>query len=167
LCFSYSAIAAEKVGIVDVQKVISDSLVVNDVNSQINVENDKLQALLAKASSEFEEKKKGLLEQQVALSEEVFQKKAAELQQNFQAVRESLGNQLMLLDESYKKALDQIADITVKVMGDVAKSQDIKLLFAKFCLLYSQDAPDLSEDVLQELNKRLNKFQVDFRSLDK
>ena len=167
LCFSYGAIAADKSGIIDVQKVISDSLAVNDVNGQINAENDKLQARLAEASAEFEEKKTKLLERQAVLSEEAFQKKAAELQQNFQAVRESVSNQLMLLDESYRKALDQIADITIKVISDVAKSQDIKLLFAKFCLLYSQDAPDLSADVLQELNKRLSKFQVDFQNLDK
>ncbi len=112
---------APKVGIVDIQKVMSDSPKVKQFQEQLNTKGKEL-------SDQLEKDKK-------ALSQEEFQKKQETLYAEFMKFKQDLETQI---DNAVKQALEQ-----------VAKEKKVDIILYKNSV--AQGGIDISDDVIQKM----------------
>lgn len=143
--------------IVDNDKMINDSLVLQDLQKQIREQNSKLQEEFEKELEKFKPSK----EEFDLLSEEAKKEKAEQFNKYAAQARDDYAKKLSGLEERYKNSVDSIFKKIKEVTKKIAESEKIDLVLfisSKNQVLYSQDGVDLSDKVLKHVNKSMSKF---------
>jgi len=151
LCAAVSASAAERIGYVDMQRVVSESAagkraraeiegMIKQKQEQVNREGQKLKAL----QESFEKEKLTLTEAQRKTKERDFEKKV----QSYQQLAADAQRDLREKDNEYtRKALTAIR----AAIRELAKEEKLMLVLEKNeqPVLYAEDGPDLTDKVIK------------------
>lgn len=159
MAYNRSASHHYTVAIVDSDKVVNGSLALQDTQRQIREHTHKLQ-------QEFEkelEKVKPSQEEFDLLSEEAKREKAEQFSKYAAQARDDYAKKGSDLEESYKNSVDSIFNKIKEVTKKIAENEKIDLVLfisSQNSILYSKDRVDLSDKVLQNINKVMPKFDV-------
>ncbi|MDF0607939.1 OmpH family outer membrane protein [Wolbachia endosymbiont of Onchocerca gibsoni] len=148
-----------KIVIVDSDKVINESLALQNIQQQIKKQSSKLQ-------QEFEselEKFKSSKEEFELLSEEARKEKADQFNKHAVSARDNYAKKMSHLEESYRDAVEDIFNKMKEVARKTAEKNSIDLVFflpKKNQILYSMDRVDLSDVLLKNINKEMREFTL-------
>lgn len=151
LCAAFTALAAERIGYVDMQRVVTESNagkraraemegMVKQKQEQVNREGQKLKAL----QESFEKEKLTLTEAQKKTKQRDFEKKV----QAYQQLAAEAQRDLREKDAEYtRKALTDIR----AAIRELAKEEKLMLVLEKNeqPVLYAEDGPDLTDKVIK------------------
>ncbi|MDG7055930.1 MAG: OmpH family outer membrane protein [Wolbachia endosymbiont of Meromenopon meropis] len=153
-----------RVAIVDSDKVIRDSLALQNIQQQIKEQSSELQ-------EEFEselEKFKPSKEEFELLSEEAKKQKTEQFDKYALSVRDSYTKKMLFLEKSYTNALDNIFNKIKEIAKEIAEKDSIDLVFfisKKNQILYFMDdidldKIDLSDLILNYINKEIPRLAL-------
>ncbi|MCM1002412.1 OmpH/Skp family outer membrane protein [Wolbachia pipientis] len=148
-----------KVAIIDSDKVISESLALQNIQQQIKEQSSGLQ-------QEFEselEKFKPSKEEFELLSEEAKKERTEQFDKRALSTRDSYAKKMLYLEKSYRDAVDSIFNKIKEIAKETAEKNNIDLvlfLSKKNQVLYFMDEADLdkvdlSDVVLKNINKEI------------
>ncbi len=155
LCAAFTVSAAERIGYVDMQRVVTESAagkraraeiegMVKQKQEQVNREGQKLKSL----QESLEKEKLTLTEAQKKTKQRDFEKKVQAYQQLAAEAQRDLREKE---SEFTRKAL---TDIRAAIRG-LAKEEKLLLVFDKNeQLLYAEDGPDLTDKVIKAYDAR-------------
>jgi outer membrane protein len=147
---------AQDVAIVDVQKVVNESIIGKAAKSNVEAQIQKAKARMANLQSDLEKGKADLQKQSAVLSgsaleerREALEKKQREAQRTFGDLQEQLAK---ANDKEIKKVVDEID----KVVGEIADDKEYAFVFEKDrqAVLYAAPRIDITQDVIKILDKR-------------
>ena len=156
LLFSSAAFAIEPVYVVDMQKVISESIAGKAAKNDIEAELKKREGALSKTQNDLKAMKAELDSQSSVLSKEALKAKQEalilkdkEFQKTYQENREALA----------KKNNDSIGKIVTEIdaiVKKIAKDKEYRLVLEKDqrVVLYVADEYDITDAVLKQLNDK-------------
>ncbi|HCR85996.1 MAG TPA: hypothetical protein DIV86_04895 [Alphaproteobacteria bacterium] len=172
--FSAQAFSAEKVSdvvqespfyldsfaIIDIQKILDESKASKSAREQVstlkqkyinetNAEGKRLLALENQIKS-----------QQKALSPEAFAKKVKDFQNSVNQSQINLMKKKKVLQAAYAKSLGLIRDTVIKIVTELAAERNIDLVLVKGTILYGKKEVEITDEVLNRLNKRLSKVTI-------
>ncbi len=148
-----------KAAIIDSDKVINESLALQNMQQQIKEQNSRLQ-------QEFEdelEKLKPSKEEFDLLSEEAKKEKTGQFNKHTVNVRDNYAKKMLHLEESYRDAVESVFNKIKEVAKRTAEKNNIDLVLfisKKNQVLYSMDEVDLSDVVLNNINKEIPEFAL-------
>ncbi|WCR57991.1 OmpH/Skp family outer membrane protein [Wolbachia endosymbiont of Ctenocephalides felis wCfeJ] len=148
-----------KVAIIDSDKIINESLALQNIQRQIKEQSSKLQ-------QEFEsdlEKFKPSQEEFELLSEEAKKEKTEQFNKHASGARDDYAKKMLQLEESYRSAFEGIFNKIKEVAKETAEKNNIDLVLLipkKNQVLYSIDKVDLSDMLLKNVNKKMPEFTL-------
>ena len=149
-----SAQSAQKVGVIEVQRIVQDSAVGKESLARIQKISTAKQEDLTKRQTELRDLEKRIQEQGKSLSEDAMEK----LQKDYQAkaldLKRFQDDAQRELEELQRKELTELEKKVLPVIEAVSKELGYTLVFNKFQsgLLYADDAVDITAAVIQKFN---------------
>ncbi|GJL84847.1 MAG: membrane protein [Micavibrio sp.] len=155
------ALAQTSIGVVDIQKVLADSLAGQSIQKQVDERRKTFQAEFSKIEQELRESQKTLAEKQSALSKEDF---AAQRQEFEQKRVETLGlvqKRKASLDGAFTKAIKKLEKEVMTIISAIATEKKYDLVLSKSNVFISNDSLDISSQVTEKLNASISAVQVE------
>ena len=103
---------------------------------------------------------KALGQQRSILAPEVFQKKAAEFRRRVEETQKKVQGQRRELDQIYKKAMTEVRNRLIKIIAEMAKEAQARVVLDKRQVLMVENNLDFSAEALSRLNKALPQVKV-------
>ncbi|MDO8281993.1 MAG: OmpH family outer membrane protein [Thermodesulfovibrionia bacterium] len=157
MLFCANSYAAEKVGFINVQKIVSDSEMGKKANADIQKLKDTENVKITKRRAEFEElnktfkaesQKEGADQAELKLLIDKIQLKEKEFKRIVDDAKEMLA----------KKDRDLVIDILLKadpILKDIAKTKGYAMIFRdRNALAYLDPAVDITDEVIKKLDKK-------------
>lgn len=159
--FANSAFGAQ-IGVLDVDKIIQESLAVIDIQKKVDTKKTSYEADINKKQSQLESEQKKLEDKKITLSKEAFDKEV----KNFEAKVEDLKTYIDRKQNSLKKAsIDAMSKVNDKVkviVSEISKDKNLDVIMPTSQTLFFKDELDITAEVLAILNKKITKVDVKF-----
>ncbi|MFZ9469467.1 MAG: OmpH family outer membrane protein [Rickettsiales bacterium] len=159
--FANSAFGAQ-IGVLDVDKIIQESLAVIDIQKKVDTKKTSYEADINKKQSQLETEQKKLEDKKITLSKEAFDKEV----KTFEAKVEDLKTYIDRKQNSLKKAsIDAMSKVNDKVkviVSEISKDKNLDVIMPSSQTLFFKDELDITAEVLATLNKKITKVDVKF-----
>ena len=161
--FAVTANAAEtKIGFVETRKVIESSTAHANILEQVQKKNEtfrdevqKSEADLKKQYQDLETKKNALSQEAIDKTNEAIGKEVAELQKKSYSQHSSL-------EDAYRNATQIVVDKANEIVKKHAEKNSYNAILEKAAAVYSDPSLDITDIILEELNKVQPKVEVKF-----
>ncbi|MDM8335163.1 OmpH/Skp family outer membrane protein [Wolbachia pipientis] len=148
-----------KVAIIDSDKVINESLALQNIQQQIKEQSSKLQQEFESELENFKSPK----EEFELLSEEAKKERTEQFNKHAISAKDNYAKKMSHLEENYRDAVDSIFNKIKEVAKKAAEKNNTDLVLfisKKNQVLYSMDEVDLSDTVLKNINKEVPKLII-------
>ncbi len=149
-----SAQSAQKVGVIEVQRIVQDSAVGKESLARIQKVSAAKQEDLTKRQTELRDLEKRIQEQGKSLSEDAMVKLQKDYQQKALDLKRFQDDAQRELEELQRRELTELEKKVLPVIEAVSKELGYSLVFNKFQsgLLYADEAVDITAAVIQKFN---------------
>jgi len=154
LALPVSAQSAQKVGVIEVQRIVQESAVGKESLARIQKTQSAKQEDLAKRQTELREIEKRIQDQGKSLSEEAMEKIQKDYQTKALDLKRFQDDAQRELEELQRKELSELERRVLPVIEAVSKELGYTLVFNKFQsgLLHADPGVDLTDAVIQRFN---------------
>lgn len=157
----FSSIHASSVGVLDMEKIFSESKVRQDVVEQIEERSKVYQKETAKEEAKLKEKADQLKAKEEILSKEVYQKEVEQYQREYDGAYRNLQEKQMKIQESAEIAQMKIQDKIILIAEEVAQEKKLDLVIPKYAVVYSNATLDITADIQKKLDAQLPKLKLE------
>lgn len=140
-----------KVGYVDVQKIFDSCPSVQKATLNLKKEIEMKQGSIAKGEGEIIKLQNELKDKEVVLSEAEKKKRQKEIEDKITSLRKKAESDRLALMAREKRLTQSIINSIRDILTGIAKKEKISLVLEKDSVLYSTEAVDLTEKVIEEL----------------
>ncbi len=158
--FAYAENNPKSIAVLDMQKIVEQSLAAADVRTQVKEMHDKFGAEIKNKQLELQKEDEDLAKKRSVLSAKAYEEKRNQFKDKYTAVQRDVQVKREAIDKSLADALNVINNSIQQIVSDLAKSKNFDLAIYKLQVAYVKPEFDITNDVLQELNKKLPKVQV-------
>jgi len=162
--FSLLSIGANagNIGIIDVDKIMNESSVMRDIQSKIEKKQDEYQKQVQKKQEELESEQKRIEGKKNILSKEAFEKETTAFEKKLDDLKTFVDKKQNSLKKASMEAMGRVNDKVKDIIADIAKEKDLDVITASAQTLYYKDSLDVTNEVLEKLNKKITKVDVKF-----
>ena len=152
--------AIERIGVVDVQKILRDASATRAIRPQLDKLKNKYQAQFKKEEDELRAADQDLERQRAILSPEAFNEKRVEFQKGANDRQRKVQDARQLLDESLGKAMGVVQDQLRAVLIQVRDEHKLQLILFRSAVIAMDTRFDITDEVLKRLNQKLPSVTV-------
>ena len=145
------------VGIVDVQKILANSLAGQSLEKAWSGKSKTLNAEIGKAEQELRARRQKLDQQRSSLPPADYQAQMVLLEKDVVAARESFSTKRKNLVQAKNKGLEQIFKTLYVVIDDVAKKKGLTLVLNRSLVVLTAENWDITAEVQKGLDAKLPK----------
>jgi len=143
-----------KIGIVDFQLVVEQSQAGQAIETGLKTEGQRMEAELTKDKEELGAMKEKLEREAMVMSREAREEKEIEFRvkaRNLQEKEKRYRGQFM---GKQRQEVDQLRKVVLEIALEVGKKEGFTMILSKVGVLYHDASVDLTDKVIQLLNKR-------------
>ena len=155
--FSY---AEEKIVYLDINYLLSESEVGKYVNSNLKKIADENNKIFKNFEKELKSDEEKLLTQQNILKKEDYEKKISELRNKFKSYQDNKKSKNKELNQLRNNAGNIILKSINEIMNEYSKNNSISLVIQKQSIIIGKSELDVTNDVLELLNKKITKLEL-------
>ena len=148
------------IGIIDINRVLTESKAAKDATKQIEKIQKKSEEDSKKEDELIIQEREKLIEQQSVMAPEAFEVKVADFEKKVQTYQIERQEKLRKLDQMVQEARASILDEVKPIINDYANELGITVILEKNAVIMSADDMDMTEQVIEILNKSLPKIKV-------
>ncbi len=141
--------------IIDVQKILRDSIAVKSLSKEIEAQRGKYQGELREKEKKLRNADQELTRQRSVLTAEAFAKKRKELEQQVTTVQREIQERRKNLDQLFTKGMNQVQNELLKVAKKIAEERDLDLILSKATVVIVKPKFDITNEALRRLNANL------------
>ena len=158
--FGAFAIAADvaKIGVIDFQKVLETSDAGKTIQTELKKENEKMAVDLQQKGGEIEKIRKRLERESMVMSKEMREEKEREQRikvNDFKTLQKKYRAQLQ---KRQVQLMQQLQSTVTNITREIGKKEGYLLIMDKRGVIYAPNSIDLTDKVIQRLNKKGFKF---------
>lgn len=148
--------------VVDVMRILTDSLAIQDVQKQLEKKSADYQKEFAAQDQKFRSENEQLVASQHTLKPEELQKKQMDLQKRFEKFQEKVEMRRRQLEFAYRQSMTNIQTKIDDIIGRLATEKKLTLVFRDASLAWVKDANqvDMTSEIVTILNKEVPKVTV-------
>ncbi len=160
-CFTWvgSAFAADvaKIGIVDIQRIMSASNQGKAAKAQIKEKSDNMTQTLKQKGAEIEELKKQFERESMVMGQETREEKEREFRiklNDLKSLEKRFRGEMQAME---KQLAGEMRKAVYTLVEEIGKKEGYLLIMNNFDVLYSPSAIDITDQLIKELNARYKK----------
>lgn len=154
--------AQAKMAVVNIQKIMRESKAAEAVRQQLKSKQQSFQSELDKKEAELQKEDQELAKQRSVLSQEAFEAKYKDFRKKAATAQAEVRSKRGALDKGFTKALADIQKKVTDIVAAVAKEKGLDIAMAASPVLYVNPTMDITQSVLDRLNKEMPNLTVNF-----
>ena len=151
-----------RVMVVDIQALLQKSKAAQMVRQQIEQKGAEYRKDIAHQEQVLHAEQDALQRDQAKLTPAALNKKGKEFQQKVTALNRNVEGKRAALEKSNADAFGKVQTAMLKIIADIAKQRQSNLVFQRTDLVLFDKKFDVTDEVLQKLDKDLPAVTVDF-----
>ncbi|KAF2282090.1 hypothetical protein GH714_042914 [Hevea brasiliensis] len=147
---------------IDSEKVLGEALVAKDIRAQLDRRRTELQSTFSRRGEELRKGEDELIKQKSILSSEAFEVKVAEFRKEVDSLNRDAAAKMSELEGMYSGAMEQVYNKVQQISKRLAGELGATIVFfiPRGQVAYVEDSADISERVLEALNKDLSRVSM-------
>lgn len=162
LSASVASAAETKIGFVETRKVIENSVAHAGILEQVQKKNEAFRDSVQKSEADLKKKYQDLETKKNALSQEAIDKQNEAISKEVAELGKKSYSQHALLEDAYRNATQIVVDQANAIVKKYAEKNNYNAILEKGAAVYSDQSLDITDIVLEELNKAQPKVEVKF-----
>lgn len=155
------------IGVIDMQKVMRELDVVKDINAQVKTYEEKVSADLAAAEKKLKDERTQIERQKTLVTPEAYSKKQTDFNRKAAKFRVEVQEKNRQLQLSRVKALDDVRQQMLPIIREVMDENGAALVLDVSEVLFVEKPLEVTQKVMERLNKGLKKIKVEIVPLKK
>jgi outer membrane protein len=160
--FGLPAQAETAIGIVNIQKIMNDSLAAKSVRDQLQNKQKSFQSELDAKEKALMKEDQELVKQRANMEKDAFEQKVKSFRERAAKAQGEIQAKKASLDKAFAGALEEIQTNVVTITTNVAKEKKLNVVISSAQVLYGDASLDITEEVLRQLNKKLSSVKLNF-----
>lgn len=161
--FAFNASAADgKIGILDVEKIVKQSKAMRNIQKQVSKKQDQYQKQVTKKQEALEKEQKKIESKKSVLSQEALEKEVKQFEKKVKDLKEFVDKRQNKLKKASLDGMNKVNEKIKDIIADIAEERGLSIIIPSAQVLYYQDGLDISDEVLDRLNKKITKVKVKF-----
>ncbi len=148
------------IAIIDVDKVMRESLAVKSARTQIDEIAGNLQEQIAKEEEAMRSEEQQLQQQRAILTPEVYSERRQSLQERAATLQQRARSLRQTLDRGMAQTMQRIQLVLFDEVGKLAKEIGVNLVLPRSQIVVAFDSFDISDEALKRLNERLSEIEM-------
>ena len=148
------------IAIVDVQRILQESLASKSVQKQLEAQRSKFQNEIEKEENSLRDAEQSLSKQRGELAPQTYAEREQQLRQRFSTVENHVQTRRKVLDQSFTDSMNAVRAALLDVVGIVARERGANLVIVKQQALWTDQAIDVTDEVLKRLDDKMPKIDV-------
>ncbi|MDD5585457.1 MAG: OmpH family outer membrane protein [Alphaproteobacteria bacterium] len=151
---------APVIAIVDVQRILEESLAAKTVQQQLESQRAKFQNEISGDETGLRQAEQELAKSRDSVSPDVFADKEQQLRQKFLKVERRVQVRRKALDQAFTDSMNVVKKNLLDIVSAIARERGVNMALVKQQALWSDKRMDITDEVLARLNKALPQVQV-------
>ncbi len=147
--------------VVDVQRVLRESLAAKDVQKQLDTQRARFQTETEGEENELRRAEQDLVKSREQLDTKTYAAREKLLRQRFLTVERHVEARRKALDAAFTESMNAVRNALVDVVQAVAKARGAPVVIAKQQIIWMEQGLDATDDVLAQLNARLARVPME------
>lgn len=153
-----------KITVVETRKVIESSTAYAEIMKQVQKKNEQFREEIQKSEGDLKKKYQELETKKNALSQDAIDKKNDEISKEVAELQKKSYSQHATLEDAHRNATQILVDKTAEIVKNQAEKNGYEVVIEKAAVFYSDAKLDITDTVLEGLNKALPTVEVKFQS---
>ena len=144
--------AAATIAIVDMDKILSESLAGKSIQSQLKKKREAFQQEFAQRENNLVDSEKKLIQDKASLTPEAFEVKRKDFEKQLLETRNLFQKRRNILDRAVNKALSILRENVMKVTAQIAEQEKVALVLTRDSVVIMDKNLDITDKVLSKMN---------------
>jgi len=158
--------AAFPATIIDVQRILQESLAAKSVQQQLETQRLKFQGEIAGEEDELRKAEDDLTKSRETLAADVYADREQQLRQRFLVVERHVQSRRKALDQAFTDSMNAVRDGLQNIVASIAHERGANIVLVKQQVLWSDKQLDITDEVLLRLNKSMPSVPVQVTAED-
>jgi Skp family chaperone for outer membrane proteins len=146
--------------VVDVQRILDESLAAKSVQKQLETQRAKFQTEIENEENGLRQAEQDLAKAHDQLTPDAYSDREQQLRQRFLTVERHVETRRKVLDQAFNDSMNMVHQNLDAIVSDVAHEHGANLVLIKQQVLWTDKALDLTDEVLAKLNEKLPQITV-------
>jgi outer membrane protein len=156
--------AKQQIAVVNIQQIMRESTAAKSVREQLESKQKAFQSDISKKEEALQKEDQELAKQRSVLSKDAFEEKARAFRTKATDVQKEVQSKKAMLDNAFEHSLNDIQKAMNEIIAGIAKDKGFIVALPTSQVLYADSKLDISDAVLEQLNKKLAKVDVKFEA---
>ncbi len=166
MCLSGAGAASGQtsIGVLDVNRIITEAKASKDINKQMEAFRTGYQATVMKQEKTLRASEKQLTASQKSLSPKDFEKKKKEFEAQVVELQKAIMTQNNELQKSAQFAMEKIRTHVVEISKDIAGKRGFAFILPSNVPIYYEQQFDITDLIIKQLDQKLPKMKIDIKT---
>ena len=155
---------APVIAIVDVQRILQESLAAKSVQKQLDAQRSKFQTEIEGEENGLRQAEQTLAKQRDQLAAQTYADREQQLRQRFSTVETHVQSRRKVLDHSFTDSMNMVRGALLDVVDKVAHERGANIVIVKQQALWTDQPLDITDEVLKRLDQKMPKIDVSMPS---
>ncbi|MCB9991432.1 MAG: OmpH family outer membrane protein [Rhodospirillales bacterium] len=162
LSFTAPAFAEGKIGVVNIQEIMSESKAAKSIQEQLQTKRKAYQEEISKHEQTLREEKKKLdeMSRDTEEAKEELTKKAAEFEKKLMETGKLVEKRKQSLEKAAGDAIAELRKKSIEIISDVADENDYDMILTRQNVVLAQKEMDITPEVMKRLDKSLKEIKL-------
>jgi Skp family chaperone for outer membrane proteins len=148
------------IAIVDVQRILQESLAAKSVQKQLEAQRAKFQNEIEGEENDLRQAEQDLAKEREKLAATAYGDREQQLRQRFSVVENHVQSRRKVLDQSFTDSMNTVRTALLDVVDKIAKGHGANLVIVKQQALWTDQPLDITDEVLKRLDQKLPQVNV-------
>lgn len=147
--------------VLDQEYVLFECQAAQETRTFIESQRRLFQSEIDQQEKALRQEETDLQEVQKTLTEDAFHKRRTAFEKRVGEIHMAVSQRRSQLERTFNKAREEIVTNMMEIVSTLSQAKGIKLVFPKGAVLYAKQNLDLTQEVLDTLNKKLPKIDME------
>ena len=148
------------IAIVDVQRILQESLAAKSVQKQLEAQRSKFQNEIEGEENGLRDAEQELTKERDRLPATAYADREQQLHQRFSTVEEHVQERHKVLDQAFTDSMNAVRNALLDVVQKAAHEHGANMVVVKQQALWADQPLDITDEVLKKLDQKLPKVDV-------
>ena len=148
------------IAIVDVQRILQESLAAKSVQKQLEAQRSKFQNEIEGEENGLRDAEQELTKERDRLPAPAYADREQQLHQRFSTVEEHVQERHKVLDQAFTDSMNAVRNALLDVVQKAAHEHGANMVVVKQQALWADQPLDITDEVLKKLDQKLPKVDV-------
>lgn len=151
-------------GIVDLDKLISDSTAGKGINKALNEKYKSFEAEIAKEEKALITERDKIMQDKASMNKEEFEKKVTAFEKKYANAQKMVQERRRTFDAGASSSTGKLREEALKITAEIASERKLDVVFSDNSVILAERTFDITDEALARLNKEVKSVPINWNA---